>query len=331
MSVVAKPAESAQGADANAPGRTGATNAQESRADPTQVSGAETTEQPTRGPDYFRQAFSRIRGYTQTAAPAPEPAIQPATASSPAPQAPSVSSPPAPEPERSAAQPTAAPTASPATTLPPQRQQPAPTTPSQADDRIVLTKAELQRQAQAEADRILAKRQRDDAAKAERDREVELRRTNPFEYARLMEAKDQELVAAQTETKRLTDVVKEQLFHYDRNVLDIFVSALPEAERPKVIDTSEGIPGRKGTAANTLKALRTAWLAEGRASAKADLMKDQTFIKEILARYGQAAPEPESSPVQARSSNGTASRPQDGNDAVNAWMRSAARATQTGR
>jgi len=330
---VAEPANPVQGTDASSTGQPGATSAQETRVDPTQVSSAESQEQPTRGPDFFRLAFQQIRGQqTQNAAPQP-------AAASPTPQAPSASGSPVPESERSAASPSVPTTQlAPATTLPPASPaggaQQAPrtgpiTTP---DGRLILTKEELARQAQSEADRIIAKRQRDEQAKQERDQEVELRRTNPFEYARLMENRDLQLQSTQADNERLTGVISQQLHQYDRNVLDIFVSAVPEPERAKVIAKTEGIPGRKETAAATLKALRATWTAEGRASAKAELMKDPLFVKEVLARFGGQNPEPESNPVQVRPSS-TSGQPQDSNQAVNSWMRSAAGSArqQTGR
>lgn len=321
MSVPAttEPANPTSDIDAASTGRSGAEPAQDNRADPTQVSAAETPEQPTRGPDYFRQAFARIRPYAQGAA-SPEPVAQPA--SNPVPRAPTAQGPRRQEPERSAGSPSS-PHAG--TTLPP-RSQPAQPAQSQAappDGRLVLTQDELHRRAQAEADRIIAKREADRQAAQEREAEVELRRTNPFEYARMMEDREQQLAKAHEENKTLTTVVSRQLFEYDRNVLDIFVSAVPDSIRDKVIAKTEGIPGRKETAAATLRALRSTWLAEGKASAKAELMKDPTFVKEILARFGGTSPASESTPVQARPSR-TSSEPDADNAAVNDWMRSAA-------
>lgn len=327
---VAETQETEQGQAADSTGRTGvgAPNAQEPRVDPTQVSSAETQEQAQRGPDFFRQAFNQIRGYTQAAAPAPNPQVEPPAKKSPAPQAPPVSSGPVPEPGAPTAPDTGqpAPARTPGTTLPPreQRQQP-------QQDRIVLSQAELDRRVQAEADRKIAKQQHDDRIRAEREREVELRRTDPFEYARLVEQREKELEVAQEETRRLTGTLSQQLNQYDRNVLDIFVSAIPETHRAKVISKTEGIPGRKETAAATLNALKSLWTAEGRASAKADLMKDQAFVKEVLARYGGQTPEPETTPTRIRPQESAGTNGANGvengsnNQAVNAWMRSATR------
>jgi hypothetical protein len=312
----ADPQAPPQGTDAPNTGPAGAIPAGEQRADPTQVSSAETQEQTTRPPDYVREAFARLRGYTQTAASTSEPQTN-GNATQTAPQAPPASSGPAQEPGGSDTS-----VSKPASTFPAaprDTRSPSPARPEQ----ITLSPQELQRQIQAEADRILAKRMRDEQARTEREREVELRQNNPFAYARLMEEKETQLAAAQEETQRLTGVVSTQLQFYDRAVLDTFVSALPPEERMKVIgQEQDAVENRKSTAQNTLKALRQRWVAEGRASAKADLMKDQTFIKEILARYGQATPEPEPVQVSVRSASDAAQ--QSGNDGMNAFIRNAA-------
>jgi hypothetical protein len=207
----------------------------------------------------------------------------------------------------------------PGTTLPPAPKQAQQATPP---GQVTLTPDEIQRRIQSEADRLLARRQKEEAEKAKREREVELRRTNPFEYARLKESEEQELLAAQTETKRLTEMIGTQLTMYDRNILDPLVSALPEKLRKDVISAEEGIPGRKATVTNTIKALRSHWMAEGRASAKSDLMKDQTFIKEVLARFGTPSPEPEPTPVRLGATSGQPG--QNTNQRMNSWMRSGA-------
>ena len=310
------------------PGQAGAIPAQEQRAGPTPASGAETQEQTTRTPDYVRDAFMRLRGYTQSAAPAPQ--VQ-NVATETVSQAPPASSGPAQETERRADAP------GPGTTLPPRQRgqrQPQRGTPGTAtgspnvDTGSVYTQEQLQRLVQAEADRVLAKRLADERVKAERDREVELRRTDPFEYARLMEERETQLAESQKETERLTGVIATQLQFYDRGVLDPFVGALPEPLREKVISKTEGIEGRKETAVATVKALRAHYLAEGRASARSELMRDSTFIKEILARYGSAPPSTEqTAPVPVRATperNGSYADSQD-NEAVNNWMRSASR------
>lgn len=319
MSVPATAAPAAPAAESEAPstGQAGANPAQEQRADPTPASSAETQEQAQRGPDYIREAFRAIRGQTQTARPAQEAPAE----SSPAPQAPPASSRPVQEPERSEAKPSI-----PATTLPaaPRGQTSAPQSPPPAD-RIVLTPEELQRRVQSEADRKLAKQRADDEARRQRELEIELRDTNPFEYARLMRDRDEKLAKSQEENQRLTGLLSTQLTQYDRNILDTLVSAVPEGLRKDVIAAEEGLVGRKKTVEATLKTLKQTWVNEGRQTAKAALMKDETFIKEILARYGGQTPEPE--PVQARPSSTHVAA---GNEGMNSWMRSAARGARSG-
>lgn len=338
----AEPNSSTTGTDALSTGRTGATNAQEPRADSTPASSAETREQDSRGRDFIRESFMRLRGYTQNAAPAPQPESAHAN-STPAPQALPASGGPVQEPGGSAAQPSSssgAPSRQPGTTLPPAQRsrqgqgQPQPGRPTSAtgtqpgsEGQIVLTQQELERRVQAETDRRLSKQQKDDQTRAAQERERELRRTDPFAYARLMEDKEAELEASRTERDRLTNVIGTQLQFYDRAVLDTFVGALPEDDRAKVISReTDGIESRKQTAANALKALRARYVAEGRASAREALMKDPIFIKEILTRYGHAGPEPEPAPVAVRPASDAV--PNDGHAAMNGWMRTAAQSAR---
>lgn len=325
----APPSES-EGANAPSPGQSGAIAQESQRVDPTRVPGAETQEQPTRPPDYVREAFARLRGYTQSAAPAPQTQANGAATETVV-QAPPASSLSVPE----SVSPTAAPPQrdGTATTLPPrpgQREQaPRPATVSDQQPQITLTQEEYRRQVQAEADRILAKRQAEEKARQDQEREIELRDTDPYAYARLMREKAEELAASQAETKRLTDVVATQLHFYDRGVLDPLVGALPEPLRAKVISKTEGIEGRKETATAAIRALRAHYVAEGKASARSELLKDQAFIKEILTRYGQA-PVENTAPVLVRPPRSDASGGSETNDTMNAWMRAAgqtARAT----
>lgn len=180
---------------------------------------------------------------------------------------------------------------------------------------------------QAETDRRVARQQQEAIAQAQRERELELRRTDPVGYVTMVEAREREQADNQDQIKQITGHLSEQLNQYDRNVLDVFVGALPEPNRQQVIAKENGIPGRKMTAQQTLRALRQVYLAEGRASARAELMKDQAFIKEIFARYGGQAPEPAQPPVAVRARRAADPRAYEAeaNSAVNAWMRSAAR------
>lgn len=302
-----------------APGRTGA-NALDPSASPTPDSGSSGQEQVSRGPDYFREAFSRIRGYTQ-AAKSPDSA----------PQAPPASGQNGRDSERAAkpqngAASTASPAAAPALPQSTTQQERSPGQ-SGSPGVLQLTQAELDRRVQAETDRRLAKQRADEDAQRARDEERELRRNDPLEYARRMEDKDRQLEAERQKVREATDLLTQQLTVYDRGILDPFVGALPDSTRQKILESvdEEGIPGRQKIASATLQALRTQWLAEGRDSARAALMRDPAFIKEVLARHGGQRQEPDAAPALPPSA---AARPQTTNDSVNSWMRRASQETR---
>lgn len=308
MAVPAQAAESApttQTTEAGS-GQTGA-NAQDSSVSSTPDSSSSHPQQDSRGPDYFREAFARVRGYT----PAPK-------SPDSAPQAPPAGGRTGRDTEQdtksrpgtasSAALAAAAPTA-------------------QGQSPVVLTPEELQRRVQSEADRLLAKRQADERAQREREEERELRQTNPFEYVRRIEAREQEQRETEKEAAKAVDLLSQQLTLYDRNILDPIVGALADTTRKKILESvqGDGIPGRQKIASEAISALRTQWIAEGRDTARANLMKDPSFIKEVLARHGGQREEPETSPATPP---GAASRPKTSNEAVNGWMRGAAQQTR---
>lgn len=304
-------------------GQPGASAAQESSADPTQASGAASEEPESRGPgpDYFRQAFQNLRGQTQSSAP----------------QAPPASPGPAQEPERSASPSpdkvqTSAEDAGATSTVQP-RQQVKPATQADQPKLITLTPEEFQRQVQAESDRKIAKIRKDEEARQAREQEVELRRTNPFEYARRMEQQEADQQAAQQKIDELNTTLSQQISLYDRHILDPLMNALPSDDARNTVITSvkePGIPGRAKIAQGALKALESHWKDEGAKTARTRLMNDQSFVKEILARYGGQRTEPDPTPSLAVSS---APAPADENGTMNNWMRSGAAAQRqvTGR
>ncbi len=303
-------------------GQPGASAAQESTADPTQVSSAASEEPESRGPDLIREAFARLRGVTTQ------------TQSS-APQAPPASPGPAQESERSGANPAevqpSAEDAGAVSTAPQPRQQGEPSTQQIPPGTVVLTETELARRIQAESDRKLAKIQRDEEAKREREKEVELRENNPYAYARLMAEREAEQEAARAEIEKLNGQLNEQITLYDRNVLDPLVTRLPDAVRKQVLEgAGEGIPGRGKIAQGALKVLEEHWKTEGAKTARTRLMKDESFIKEVLARHGGMRIEPDSTPSLPASSTPA---PTDENGTMNNFMRMGAAATRqvTGR
>lgn len=103
----------------------------------------------------------------------------------------------------------------------------------------------------------------------------------------------------QAETyKKLQEIqvfATEQVTTYDRQVLDPIFKALPESERRDILAGIEGGIEGRGKATNAaLSALKKLYVDQGRQSARQALMQDQTFIKEILTRYGGQMPEPSS-------------------------------------
>jgi hypothetical protein len=187
----------------------------------------------------------------------------------------------------------------------------------------------LQRQVQSEADRILAKRLADERLRQQQDEERRLRQEDPLEYVRRIEEKEKELEETQAKLRESSTLLDQQLFTYDRQILDPVLGSLPDALRDRVIKASnpQGIEGRAGMLKNALSALRQVWQAEVKDSVKDSLMNDQLFVKEVLARYG-GVPKGEIEPAapSSRASNGA---PTSGNDAVNDWIRIAGQAART--
>ena len=326
------PNAAAPAAASPAPGRTGA-NAPAGDPGPTPSPSPASAEQDARGPDFFREAFQALRSRNQQTQDTSPPR------NGRAPQAPPVSQPNGQKPERSAPSQRARRPASgnaQATTLPPspgasapQQHQPQPG----RSEAISLTREQFDRRVQSEVDRLLAKREADERTRQAREEEQRLRDEDPFEYVRTVKQREAEQAQAQHRVKEATTLLEEQLTRYDRGILDPLVGALPEPVRKKVLDsvTAEGIPGRVEVAKATLGALRSLWQAEGRETARTALMKDQTFIKEILARYGgQANGNGHTSPeVVSGLPPASSARPRDSNGAVNDWMRSSSTAIRS--
>jgi hypothetical protein len=193
-----------------------------------------------------------------------------------------------------------------------------------------MTQEQYARSVQAEADRVLAKREADQRTKQAREAEQRLRKEDPFEYVRQIEDREAEEATRAQRMREATGLLEQQIHQYDRGILDPLMGALPDAARKKILESvkAEGIPGRAEVVKHTLGALRSIWQAEGRETARSSLMKDQTFIKEILARYGG---QPEAAGNGARGSPemvtglppSSSGRPRDPNEAVNQWMRTA--------
>ena len=188
---------------------------------------------------------------------------------------------------------------------------------------------EFNRAVQSEVDRRLDKFNREEAIRRQREQELRqqqqeryLRDNDPHEYARLVREREVEQAETYKKLQDIQSFATEQVTTYDRHVLDPIFRALPEAERRDILSQIEGgIEGRGKAAQAALKTLEKMLVERGRQSARQALMQDQTFIKEILARYGGGAPEPMSNPALPSS-------PSYESDNMNDRLRAAAAATR---
>lgn len=264
--------------------------------------------EPTR--DYFRDAFNATRGFM------------------PAPQSPTgEATPPGDKQEASGT------AADAGAQVPPSAEgsgngsagtQAAPTGTSKTDSDgnvITLTSEELARRVQAETDRILAKRNREESARRETEELKELRRTDPYAYARRMEAQETEQAALRKQLEDSEALVLSNMKAYDATVLDPLFTALPDETVQKIFAENDpvGIVGRGRAAAAAIKALESHWKAQGVASARESLLNDQAFIKEVFTRYGGGGQEFEHVPAE-----GPSTGPVNVEAAMNDWMRVAA-------
>jgi hypothetical protein len=227
--------------------------------------------------DWFREAFSKTRTtYVPGQQPAPE--IPPASVT--APKSDVAAPPSAPEPQRQ---------------------------PRETPQAPSLTQAEFDRAVQAEVDRRNAKFQREEgerrrraALEAQREQDRQLRENDPYAYAERMKQREQENEALQKQLEQTHGLLSSTVTDYDRIVLDPLLTAVPAQERQKILqEISDGLPGRGEAAIKSLKVLERHWQQQGEARARQRLMSDQSFVKEVLARYGGQRQEPEHVPARA--------------------------------
>lgn len=185
------------------------------------------------------------------------------------------------------------------------------------------TQEELERYAQANTDRVLAKFQREEANRRREheetvrvQRERELRQKDPYAYAQLVEQREQENAVLTKQLQSAQTLVHANVSDYDRHVLDPLILSVPPEARAKILEQVEdGIPGRGTIAKRSLQWLQGHWEQQGVVKARKTLMNDQAFVKEVLARYGGQRTEPDSVPA-------TAGAPASGFAGMNDWMRS---------
>lgn len=166
----------------------------------------------------------------------------------------------------------------------------------------IITDDELTRLIQAETDRREARR-----TEAERKRsEKELLTKDPYKYAQLKIKEDEEAEQQRLKEEESSTVVRDNIFQYDRQVLDPLFLAVPTSEARSAIEQSiathpQGpIVGRGEAARKLIELIRTQAQQDGLTQARTTLINDEAFIKEILARRGGQRVDPDVvSPVGA--------------------------------
>lgn len=173
--------------------------------------------------------------------------------------------------------------------------------PSQSErDTLALTQEELERRVQAETDRRLDKYQREEAERRKREEKRRLRETDPYAYAALEKEEEAKSEALQRELANAHRMTLSTVETYDKSVLDPLMRAVPDADRQAILSSIQpGLPGRGQAATQALKVLENHWKQQGVAQARETLMKDQSFVKEVLAKYGGMRQEPDNIPAAA--------------------------------
>lgn len=186
---------------------------------------------------------------------------------------------------------------------------------------VTLTEEELARRVQAETDRVIAKRNREERARREQEEEQRLMDTDPYGYTQKVRERKTKEAELQAQLEKATELTASTVRALDASILDPIMLALPDAERDRIIKEVEivGVPGRGRAVEEALKSLQQHWKAEGVASARESLLKDQGFIKEVMTRFGGQAPEIEHIPAE-----GASTGPVREDDIMGAWMRGAA-------
>jgi hypothetical protein len=172
---------------------------------------------------------------------------------------------------------------------------------------------EFQRRVQAEVDRREAVR----TQRAEAQKERELRRTNPAEYAKYKEQQE----ANSVHIDSLMGSLKMLSSQFDDAAITPLVSALPEEARAEVLkEPGHGIDGRKEIVRRSIEALKKASYDEGvkagKNQAQKSLRRNPSFRKELISEIRDAEDEPE-----LAASNGSVGGRGDDWD-MNDWMRS---------
>lgn len=250
---------------------------------PATPASTEPSEQPAGRNDWFRESFNRVRFRLPTTP--PEAAASPEQKS---------------ESDAGGDAQTTVPPSAEGGSKPERTDADASKNEGKGEDTVTLTQAELQRRIQAETDRILAKHQREEAERRKREEKKRVRDTDPYKFAELEREEEQKAEALQKELEQAHKLTKSAMEAYDATVLNPLMSLLPDPEIKRILDAIDtGIPGRGQAANQALKYLEQKWKQAGVESARKALLNDQSFVKEVLAKYGGGRIEPDLVPAAA--------------------------------
>jgi hypothetical protein len=219
------------------------------------------------------------------------------------------------EPEPTASEPTPQPQAQPT----PERDSPGP------DDVVRMSRTQLEREIQSRADKLIAKRAREDAKareEAELDRRLE---EDPYGVAEEIRTQREQAKSLNAQLEPVHSAIRETAGSYDKLVVDRVVTALPPEVQQRLYQEIQpvGIEGRSRMVAAALDEIRKTAAAEGQArgekAAEQKLRKSSAFRKELLAELRGSEDEPELMPPSGRSP-----QPADMDD----WIRVAANASR---
>jgi len=202
------------------------------------------------------------------------------------------------------------------------------------DDVVRVTRTQLEREIQSRADKLIAKRAREDAkareeadkARAAAEAEADLDRRldeDPYGVAEEIRTQRQQAKSLQSQIEPIHTAVRDTSNSYDRLVVDRVVTALPPEVQQRLYQEIQpvGIEGRSRMVTAALDEIRKAAVAEGKAAgekaAEQKLRKSSAFRKELLAELRGTEDEPELMTGAGRSPT-----PSDMDD----WIRGAATA-----
>jgi hypothetical protein len=211
--------------------------------------------------------------------------------------------------------------------VPPEPTPPAPRkTEPGPDDVVRLTRTQLERRVQAEADRRDAKRAAEARKRAEAEAVERKLREDPYGASEEMLSAIEQQKAIARQTEEVHALLRSTSQQFDRDVIHPIVTSLPPEAQQRLVNEIKpvGLEGRakllQAVVAETRKQAKAEGRAEGEKAAEAKLRKNPAFRKELLAELRGSEDEPELLPNGGRSPKKI-----DMDD----WIRAAANAVRT--